>query len=190
LGFDSRPVILSIGGSLGARKINDALIDVICANADSRPYYHLHAMGKYGKEYMPAELSRRGVNADAENLRLYDYINNMAQCYAACDLVIARSGASTLSELQALGKPSILIPSPNVAENHQYHNAMAMVSRNAAVLIEEKDLSSESLLGAINSLLGNTEKLKEIGKNAADMAISNSTERIGEIVVHFAKNKQ
>lgn len=188
-GFDNRPVILSIGGSLGARKINDAMVDVIAENAQSRPYYHLHAMGKYGAEYMPAELSKRGVEMEAENLRLYEYINNMAQCYAACDLVIARSGASTLSELQALGKPSILIPSPNVAENHQYHNAMAMVNRGAAVLIEEKDLDSKTLLGAIDELLKNTEKLKEIGKNAADMAISNSTERIGEIVVHFARNK-
>lgn len=188
-GFDDRPVILSVGGSLGAKKINDAMIDVISAHSQDRPYYHIHAMGKYGAEYMPDKLSERGVSADAENLRLYEYINNMAECYAACDLVIARSGASTLSELQALGKPSILIPSPNVAENHQYHNAMAMVNRDAAVLIEEKDLSSESLLNAVDTLLSDRAKLEEIGKNAKNMAINNSTERIGEIVMYFANNK-
>lgn len=188
-GFDNRPVILSVGGSLGAKKINDSMTELIATHSQNRPYYHIHAMGKYGTQYMPAELSKRGVNADAENLRLYEYINNMAQCYAACDLVIARSGASTLSELQALGKPSILIPSPNVAENHQYHNAMAMVNRDAAVLIEEKDLNSETLIDAVDKLLSDREKLGEIGKNAKAMAINNSTERIGEIVVYFARNK-
>ena len=188
-GFDNRPVILSVGGSLGARKINDSMIEVISAHSQDRPYYHIHAMGKYGAEYMPAELSKRGVDNDAENLRLYEYINNMAQCYAACDLVIARSGASTLSELQALGKPSILIPSPNVAENHQYHNAMSMVNRDAAVLIEEKDLNSAKLLDVVDNLLSDRVKLEEIGKNAKNMAINNATERIGEIVVYFAGNK-
>ncbi len=188
-GFDNRPVILSVGGSLGAKKINDSIVELIAAHSDDKPYYHIHAMGKYGAKYMPDALSERGVANNAENLRLYEYINNMAECYAACDLVIARSGASTLSELQALGKPSILIPSPNVAENHQYHNAMAMVNRGAAMLIEEKDLSSESLLNAVDKLLSDKDNLKEIGKNARNMAINNSTERIGEIVMYFANNK-
>ncbi len=188
-GFDERAVVLSVGGSLGAKKINDSMVEVISSHSQDRAYYHIHAMGKDGAEYMPKALSERGVDTNAENLRLYEYINNMAQCYAACDLVIARSGASTLSELQALGKPSILIPSPNVAENHQYHNAMAMVNRNAAVLIEEKDLNSTALLEKIDELLSDRSRLQEIGRNAKAMAINNSTERIGEIVVYFARNK-
>ncbi|MBR5273514.1 MAG: undecaprenyldiphospho-muramoylpentapeptide beta-N-acetylglucosaminyltransferase [Clostridia bacterium] len=188
-GFDDRPVILSVGGSLGARKINDSITELIAAHREDKSYYHIHAMGKYGAQYMPEELLKRSVSSDAENLRLYEYINNMAECYAACDLVIARSGASTLSELQALGKPSILIPSPNVAENHQYHNAMAMVNRGAAVLIEEKDLNKETLNSAVDKLLSDADKLEEIGKNAKNMAINNSTERIGEIIIYFANNK-
>ncbi len=95
---------------------------------------------------------------------------------AAADVVIVRAGASTISEIQALGKASILIPSPYVAENHQYHNAMALVNRNAARILQEKDLTAESL---------NT--LNEIEKNAAAMAIQNSREKIADIILSLVK---
>jgi UDP-N-acetylglucosamine--N-acetylmuramyl-(pentapeptide) pyrophosphoryl-undecaprenol N-acetylglucosamine transferase len=96
----------------------------------------------------------------------------------AADLVICRSGASTLSELQALGKPSILIPSPYVTENHQYHNAMALVNNGAAEILEEKDLTPESLTQAVNALLADRAKLAQIGKNAKEMALIDATARI------------
>ena len=111
----------------------------------------------------------------------------MARCLSACDLVICRAGASSLSEFQALGKASILIPSPNVTENHQYHNAMALVNNNAAVIIEEKDLTGDRLLEEINKLINDKNKMNEIGLNAKKMATLNAKEQITDIVLSLVK---
>ena len=136
---------------------------------------------------MREDLKKLGIDEKKqENVMLFEYITNMADFYAACDLVIARSGASTLCELQALGKPSILIPSPYVTENHQYHNAMAMVNRGAAKIIEQKNLTGKALSDEAYGLLKNEEKLESLSRNASQMAVKNATERIGEIAVFFA----
>ena len=106
----------------------------------------------------------------------------MAECLAAADLVICRAGATTLSEIQIAKKPAILIPSPNVAENHQYYNAMALVNENAASIIEEKNLSLESLEKEISKILADNKKIaSEYSKNLARIAITDSCERIYEI---------
>jgi UDP-N-acetylglucosamine--N-acetylmuramyl-(pentapeptide) pyrophosphoryl-undecaprenol N-acetylglucosamine transferase len=102
----------------------------------------------------------------------------MADCLAAADIVISRAGASSLSEIQALGKTAILIPSPNVAENHQYHNAMALVNNDAAIVFEEKDLTANKLIDAVNDLLNDREKLARIGFNAKKMAKLDAKEKI------------
>ena len=106
----------------------------------------------------------------------------MPTCLAAADLVIARAGAITLSEIQAQGKPSILIPSPNVAENHQYHNAMALANKNAAV-IEESELTPERLTREIDKLASDSERLAEFTKNAKAMAITDATKRIYSVII-------
>ena len=120
-------------------------------------------------------------------MEVRQYIDNMDVCMAAADVVICRSGASSLSEIEALGKVSVLIPSPYVAENHQYHNAMALVNRNAARLIEEKNLTSESLKTVLDNLLSDKDELKEIEKNAKEMAIIDSRERIADIIIGLVK---
>ena len=102
----------------------------------------------------------------------------MSRCMAACDLFINRAGASTLSEIEALGKPSILIPSPYVAENHQYHNAMTLVEKNAAVVIEEKDLTGEKLTEEVEKLLADRAELDKMGENARAMCVSDAAKRI------------
>ncbi|MDQ9825219.1 glycosyltransferase, partial [Acinetobacter sp. 163] len=94
------------------------------------------------------------------------YIDNMDECLAAADIVVGRAGASTISELLAMGKPSILIPSPYVAENHQYHNAMSLVKRGAATIIEEKDLTSEKLMQTIDTLAADKYALQKMSENA------------------------
>ncbi|HBN81827.1 MAG TPA: UDP-N-acetylglucosamine--N-acetylmuramyl-(pentapeptide) pyrophosphoryl-undecaprenol N-acetylglucosamine transferase, partial [Ruminococcaceae bacterium] len=138
LGLDSRPLILSFGGSLGARTINEAMETLLLSSAKNQKYQHIHGYGQYGR-WLPQALKEKGLDpAKAKNIVLKEYIRNMPECLAAADLVICRAGAITLSELQARGRASILIPSPNVAENHQYHNAMALVRRRAALMIEEK----------------------------------------------------
>ena len=107
-----------------------------------------------------------------------NYIYNMDICLAACDLVICRSGALTISELQATGKPSILIPSPNVAENHQYYNALVLENKKAAVVIEEKNYDKHFLIKTVKSFYEDKNKLEEYSKNAYSLAVKNTTELI------------
>ncbi|MBQ5883668.1 MAG: undecaprenyldiphospho-muramoylpentapeptide beta-N-acetylglucosaminyltransferase [Clostridia bacterium] len=183
LGFDSKPLILSMGGSLGAKAINEAITDVVSKIWKENTCNFLIATGQYGL-WVPDLMKEKGVELENnKNIEIREYINDMARCLSACDLVICRAGASSLSEFQALGKASILIPSPNVTENHQFHNAMALVNNNAAVIIEEKDLTGDRLLEEINKLISDRAKLSEIGNNAKKMASLNATEQIADIVL-------
>ncbi len=182
LGVDSRPLIVSFGGSLGAEMVNRSMLDFLERSAKKRNYQHIHGYGQYGK-FVVTELLHRGVKLKkAKNIDVREYINDMPRVMAAADLVICRSGAITLSELQALGKAAILIPSPNVAENHQYHNAMAMVKRGAAEIIEEKDLTPELLMEKADSLAGDKDRLEKMSQNARRMAIMDSRDRIYRVI--------
>lgn len=182
LKLDERPMILSFGGSLGARKINEAAADIIARSGKDGRYQHIHAYGKYG-DWFPDLVKEKGTDiSQCDNLDIRPYIDNMPTCMAAADLVICRAGAITLSEIQAMGKPAILIPSPNVAENHQYHNAMALVNAGAAEIIEESELSGEALMKTVDKMLLNPEKLKAISENSRKMAITDANERIYSVV--------
>lgn len=182
LKLDGRPMILSFGGSLGARKINEAVADIVARSGKDGRYQHIHAYGKYG-DWFPDLVKEKGTDiSQCNNLDIRPYIDNMPTCMAAADLVICRAGAITLSEIQAMGKPAILIPSPNVAENHQYHNAMALVNAGAAEIIEESELSGETLMKTVDKMLLNPEQLKTISENSRKMAITDANERIYSIV--------
>ena len=182
LKLDGRPMILSFGGSLGARKINEAVADIVARSGKDGRYQHIHAYGKYG-DWFPDLVKEKGTDiSQCSNLDIRPYIDNMPTCMAAADLVICRAGAITLSEIQAMGKPAILIPSPNVAENHQYHNAMALVNAGAAEIIEESELSGETLMKTVDKMLLDPEKLNTISENSRKMAITDANERIYSIV--------
>lgn len=182
LGLDNRPMVLSMGGSLGADAINKAMVEVIANRLEKHDCTYIHAMGQYGL-WVPKALQDKGIDFEKDkDIVIREYIDDMYRCMAAADLVICRAGASSLSELEAMGKPSILIPSPNVAENHQYHNAMALVNEGAAVLIEEKDLTGERLTAEVDALLANSERLKKIGENAKRIAILDANERIYNVI--------
>lgn len=184
---DGRPLVLSFGGSLGARKINEGVLKLIARSGKDGRYRHIHAYGQYGK-WFPDLLRENGVDPDkCDNLDIREYIDDMAQCMAAADVVICRCGAITLSEIQALGKAAVLIPSPNVAENHQYHNAMALVNADAAVMIEEKNLTDDSIALAVDELLADTQRLNRISENARKMAITDSNERIWRVIERTLK---
>ncbi|MBQ8503885.1 MAG: undecaprenyldiphospho-muramoylpentapeptide beta-N-acetylglucosaminyltransferase [Clostridia bacterium] len=184
---DNRKLILSMGGSLGALTINNAMVDIIAEHHKNESLYFLHAMGQYGL-WVPEKLKEKGVDTEkSDNIEIREYINDMDVCMSAADIVICRAGASTLSELQALGKASILVPSPNVAENHQYHNAMALVNRNAAKIIEEKDLTKEKMDELFMSLVNNDSERHAIEENAKQMSLSDAKERIADIVVSLIK---
>lgn len=187
LGLDSRPVILSFGGSLGARCINEAMSGFVVRSAKDEKYQHIHAYGQQGT-WFPQRVKEKGVDIEkCSNLDVRQYIDNMPVCLAACDLVVSRAGAITLSEIQAKGKPAVLIPSPYVAENHQYHNAMALVNKQAASLIEEKDLNEDILMSTVDSMVSDSELLKKYSDNAQAMAITDANKRIYEIVKEFVK---
>lgn len=187
LGLDSRPVILSFGGSLGARCINEAMVDFVVRSAQDQKYQHIHAYGQQGT-WFPEKCQEKGVDITSySNLDVRQYIDNMPTCLAACDVVVSRAGAITLSEIQAKGKPCVLIPSPYVAENHQFHNAMALVNRQAASLIEEKDLTSDKLIKAVDDMVSDKKLLKEYSQNAQSMAITDASERIYKIVKDIVK---
>lgn len=182
LGVDDRPLIVSFGGSLGAEMVNRSMLDLLERSARKRNYQHIHGYGQYGKFVVTELLKRKVKLKKSKNIDVREYINDMPRVMAAADLVICRAGAMALSEIQALGKAAILIPSPNVAENHQYYNAMAMVERGAAEIIEEKDLTPEKLTAMVDSLAGDRKKLEKMSENARKMAILDSRERIYDVV--------
>ena len=182
LNLDERPVVLSFGGSLGAEKINRSVADYIARSGKDGKYQIIHAYGKFGK-WFPDLLKEKGCDiAECDNLDIREFIDNMPVCLSACDLVICRAGAMTVSELQVQGKPAILIPSPNVAENHQYHNAMSLVHANAGCVIEEKDLTPEKLMQMVDTMLQDPEKLRTYAENARKTAITDANERIFSVI--------
>ena len=189
---EGKKLVLSFGGSLGAAPLNEAMYDILKKHADDESVYHIHSVGTNGKDYLE-KFALEGFEYVRENVyrkgtvEVRLYIDDMDRCMAAANLVIGRAGASSLSEIEAMGKASILIPSPYVAENHQFHNAMALVNRNAARIIEEKNLNSDSLGTMIDELLADDELLAEIEKNAKAMAILNSRERIADIIFSLVK---
>lgn len=178
---DDQVLILSTGGSLGAKPINEAMLSVMEAHAGKAGVRHIHAAGTAGG-YFFEELKEKGLD-QAKNLDCRPYIDNMDVCLAAADLVIGRAGASSLSELQAMGKASILIPSPYVAENHQYHNAMAMVNKDAALILEEKDLTASSLAAMIDQLLADPTRLNSLASNAKKMAMNDARSHIAKVIL-------
>ena len=162
-------LVLSFGGSLGAKPLNDAMFDILLESANNDKYYHIHSVGTNGGEFLEKFKENGFVDGKKGlvkgNVEVRQYIDDMDTCMSGADLVIGRAGASSLSEIEALGKASILIPSPYVAENHQFHNAMALVNRGAGSIIEEKDLTTASLKEAIDSMLSNPAKLIQIEEN-------------------------
>lgn len=178
LGAGDRIVILSFGGSLGARRVNEVVAD-LCAweQKNHKPVLHLHATGQYGVELF-RDLEKQKGFARGESLVVREYINNMPELLAAADLVISRAGALTLAELEAAGRAAVLIPSPNVAENHQYYNALELQKAGAAVVIEEKDLTGEKLVETVSGLLAQPGKLAKMGQSARRLSVDDSLERI------------
>lgn len=188
LGVDERPVILSMGGSLGARVINNAVTQLIEERYERKDCYFLHATGKAGVGMFDVIEKEKGISLEEnKHIMLREYINDMHRCMAAADLVICRAGASSLSEIQAMGKPSILVPYPYAAENHQYYNAMELVKNDAAILIEEKDFTGERLIKEIDALLADKSRLTTLGENAKKMAIYDATERIVSCICEIVR---
>lgn len=187
LGFDSGLCIFSWGGSLGAGRINETVADLIKWEYDNKlRINHIHSYGQMGRETFVKSLTERGIDIESnKRLHIREYIDNMPTCLAAADIAVCRCGAASLAELQALGKASVLIPSPIVAGNHQYYNAKVLEDAGAAILIEQKDLTSELLIETVKNLYNDRARLDKMSECAADMAISDTKEKIFKVIEKY-----
>jgi UDP-N-acetylglucosamine--N-acetylmuramyl-(pentapeptide) pyrophosphoryl-undecaprenol N-acetylglucosamine transferase len=183
LGFDDGLCILSFGGSLGAGCINEAMAELIPWHVkQGLAINHIHGYGGMGKNSFPQAMEAAGIPLKSDRLRITEYINDMDVCLAAADLVICRSGASTLAELEAVGRGSILIPSPIVTGNHQFHNASVLGDADAAIVIEQKDASPQRIIQEVEALYQNRERLTQMGENAKKLEIKDTEERIWNVI--------
>ncbi len=184
----NKKTILIIGGSLGARTMNESVL----AHLDDIRKSDVQVIWQTGK-YYSQEISEALSKVDAvENLKVMDFISSMDNAYAAADIVVSRAGASSISELCLLGKPCILVPSPNVAEDHQTKNAQALSSKDAAVFVADKD-AKDSLMAIALKTVADDAKLASLSTNVAKLAFHNSADVIAEEVYKLAveyKNKK
>ena len=181
-----KPMILSVGGSGGAEKLNEVMIDFMDKYSKEKNINHHHVTGTRGYKEYGKMFKDKGLNVYG-NLFLDEYLFDIHKYYAAADIIICRAGALTLTELAVLKKPAILIPSPNVAENHQYKNAVVLEKHNAAVIIEEKDLTAESLIKKINEITSDPNKILEMSKNINQFASSDTLDKIYKIITDIAR---
>ena len=177
-----KPTVLLMGGSLGARTMNESVMRNLSRIAASSVQF----IWQTGKNYKKEIDRMLDVKGKPTNLVVTDFISRMDCAYRLADLVISRAGAGSISELCLLGKPSILVPSPNVAEDHQTHNAMALVGKQAAILVRDADAPEQLIPLALKTVV-DAEKLQELGTNAAAMALRDSARIIAEEVVKLAK---
>ena len=174
--------LLIIGGSLGARTINEAIKAALPELAKSE----INVVWQTGKYYYKSCQAAWEAAGKSKNVEVHDFLSDMPDRYAQADLVISRAGASSISELCLLGKPAILVPSPNVAEDHQTHNAMALVNKEAAVLVRDADAADKLVATAIE-LIQDNNKLKQLHTNVLKLAQKDSARRIAEEVIKLAK---
>lgn len=173
----TRPFVLVFGGSLGADKINSTVIGMLDKIVKEDKISLLFGTGDRNYEAVMSKINEEGIELN-DNVRVVPYIDNMAECMAAADLVVARSGAITVSEIAALSKPSILIPSPNVVRNHQEQNAREFEKNGAAAVIVESELTSDGLYHRIMSMISSPEELKRMSGNLKKLAKTDALESI------------
>ena len=173
--------LLIIGGSLGAKTINEAVIEGLPVMDD-----RLRVVWQTGKIYYEKCKAAWEAAGSPKNIECLDFLSDMPDRYANADLVISRAGASSISELCLLGKPAILVPSPNVAEDHQTHNAMALVKKDAAVLVRDAE-AKEKLIPTALELIADEKRLKTLSENVLKLAQKDSAKRIAEEVMKLAK---
>lgn len=182
LGLDpTKKTVLLIGGSLGARTLNESVLENLQQMAASGVQFIWQTGGYYFKNIQ----ERLKVSGKPDNLFVTDFISRMEDVYAAADLVVSRAGASSISELCLLGKPAILIPSPNVAEDHQTKNALALVNKQAALYVKDAE-AVEKLLPLAIRTVQDAEQLGGLSRNIKQLAFTDSADRIAEEVCQLA----
>lgn len=179
---EDKKTILIVGGSLGARTVNESVLQNLDMIKESSVQF-IWQTGKYYNASIMAELKQRGT---VPSLHVTDFISDMGAAYKAADLVISRAGASSISEFCLIGKPVILVPSPNVAEDHQTKNAMALVNKNAALYVKDADAPAEVVKLALQTVKDDA-RLKELSENILKLALPDSADIIANEVVKLAR---
>ena len=178
-----KKTILIVGGSLGARTINQCIL----SHLEQIKTSGVQFIWQTGKFYIDDALRMVKQAGELPMLHVTDFIGKMENAYSAADLVISRAGAGSISEFCLLEKPVILVPSPNVAEDHQTKNALALVNKHAAIYVKDSE-AQEKLLNTAIQTVNNTEKLRELSQNIAQLALKNSADRIADEVLKLAEN--
>lgn len=186
LGIDGRPLVVSFWGSLGADRMNEIIADFMALNLESRLFNHIHATG--GNDTVAEALKKRLREKTAglhipQWVDIRTYIYNMPSVMAASDLVLCRAGASTIAELTYMGKPAILIPSPNVTNNHQEKNALQLGKKGGAVVISEKECTGELLYQKTEKLLKNNDMLTKMSEAMKGAGVPESAKKIVELII-------
>lgn len=180
-GFDDKPIALMFGGSLGSAKMNDALVELLSHGIERCNL--IAATGERYYDEVAARLKKRGLNVkELNNAAVLPYIYNMEKIFGAADIIIGRAGAITVSEITAMGKAAVLIPSPNVAHNHQEYNARYLEKNGAASVISESELSGEKLLLKTAEILKNENSLEKMRAASKALGIKDACETIYKTV--------
>lgn len=189
LSLDERPVIVSAFGSQGAMVMNKTMAELFRLQQDEGfPFQHIHAVGSYGWEWMPELVKEKGVDLERSTaITMKEYIYNMPTVMAAADVVISRAGASTCNEIAASGTPCILIPSPNVTDNHQEKNARALERGGGAVVVLEKDCTAQKIYDEIKAITGDKARQAQMEKALFQMVVPDSAERVCAVMEQIAK---
>lgn len=192
LGLDSRPLVVSAFGSLGARQMNSIVADMLLLEQQNgHPFQHIHATGSYGWKWMPEHVASLGVKlSNARGIDMREYIYDMPTVMAAADIVIGRAGASTCNEIGASGTPSILIPSPNVTNNHQEKNARILESHGAAIVITEEQCTGKILYSTVQQLLTDHDRRSAMSTAVRCMVVPDSAEQICDLLEQLSDEKK
>ncbi len=191
MGLDERPVIVSAFGSLGAQAMNEMTARMFRLEQEAGfPYQHIHAVGKYGWRWIHDYAAYQGVDLkNCPSLMAQEYIYNMPTVMAAADIIISRAGASSCNEIAASGTPCILIPSPNVTDNHQEKNARALEEKGGAVVVLEAECTEKRLMDEISALLADRQKYTAMRKALQDIVIPDCADRVCDVVEALAHRK-
>lgn len=191
LGIGDEPLVVSAFGSLGARAMNKCMAKVFALEQkDGYPFRHIHATGKFGWEWMGEEVASHGVDLGAASrIDMREYIYDMPVVMAAADVIIGRAGAGSCNEIAASGTPAILVPSPNVAANHQEKNAKVLADLGGAVMIQENNCSEQVMYDEIHALIQDSDRRERMSAALKNWVIPDSAERICFVMEQLAKGK-
>ena len=190
LGLDEKtPMIVSAWGSLGAREMNKRIAQFMKLECEQDCWRHIHATGSFGWRWMPEYVKEQGVDLKSHpRLDMREYIYDMPQVMAAADLIICRAGAATIAEVCASATPCIMVPSPNVTDNHQEKNARVLEKNGAAVVIRENECDGDSLYEAAKQLLSDRERCRAMRSAAANLAVVDAAERIYQTALELSRH--